>query len=106
MADGLASIKRFIEAAVSTVTTPTPAHAVPCAAGTSCSMTLPTAPIATGADTWRGEYYAESLLSFDRQVLRGRWLGAEPPSGDARGHINVPIDTMYDVSSAPRWIGH
>jgi hypothetical protein len=27
------------------------------------------------------------------------------PSGDARGHINVPIDTMYDVSSSPRFMG-
>ena len=27
------------------------------------------------------------------------------PSGDARGHVNVPIDTMYDVSSGPRWVG-
>ena len=27
------------------------------------------------------------------------------PSGDARGHINVPINTMYDVSSGRRWVG-
>ncbi|NLE23051.1 MAG: hypothetical protein GX624_09790 [Actinobacteria bacterium] len=27
------------------------------------------------------------------------------PSGDARGHLNVPIDTMYDVSGSDRWIG-
>jgi len=27
------------------------------------------------------------------------------PSGDARGHLSVPIDTMYDVSGSDRWIG-
>jgi hypothetical protein len=27
------------------------------------------------------------------------------PSGDARGHVRVPIDTMFDVSSGPRWMG-
>ena len=27
------------------------------------------------------------------------------PSGDARGHMNVPIDTMYDVSGSDRWLG-
>jgi hypothetical protein len=27
------------------------------------------------------------------------------PSGDARGHLNVPIDTMFDVSAAPRFVG-
>jgi len=27
------------------------------------------------------------------------------PSGDARGHMNVPIDTMFDVSSGARWVG-
>ena len=55
MADGLASIKRLVEVAVSTVTTPPTGTRGPCAAGTSCSTTLLTAPIATGADTWRGE---------------------------------------------------
>jgi hypothetical protein len=27
------------------------------------------------------------------------------PSGDARGHLRVPIDTMYDVSDGPRFLG-
>jgi len=27
------------------------------------------------------------------------------PSGDARGHLNVPIDTMYDISGGPRFVG-
>ncbi len=27
------------------------------------------------------------------------------PSGDARGHINVPIDTMYDISGSDRFVG-
>jgi hypothetical protein len=27
------------------------------------------------------------------------------PSGDARGHLNVPIDTMYDLSAGTRWVG-
>jgi hypothetical protein len=27
------------------------------------------------------------------------------PSGDARGHVNVPIDTMFDVSSASHFVG-
>ena len=56
MADGLASIKRLMEVAVSSVTTaPTGSREVRCAAGTSCSMTLLMAPTTTGADTWRGE---------------------------------------------------
>ena len=28
------------------------------------------------------------------------------PSGDARGHLNVPIDTMFDVSAGERFLGH
>ena len=27
------------------------------------------------------------------------------PSGDARGHLRVPIDTMYDVSAGARFLG-
>jgi hypothetical protein len=27
------------------------------------------------------------------------------PSGDARGHINVPIDTMYDQAGSDRIFG-
>jgi hypothetical protein len=27
------------------------------------------------------------------------------PSGDARGHLNVPIDTMFDVSAGTRFVG-
>ena len=26
------------------------------------------------------------------------------PSGDARGHMNVPIDTMFDVSTGERFL--
>jgi hypothetical protein len=28
------------------------------------------------------------------------------PSGDARGHLSVPIDTMFDISSGERIMGH
>jgi hypothetical protein len=27
------------------------------------------------------------------------------PSGDARGHLRVPIDTMYDAGAASRFVG-
>ena len=27
------------------------------------------------------------------------------PKGDARGHLNVPIDTMFDVSAGVRFMG-
>ncbi len=27
------------------------------------------------------------------------------PSGDARGHLNVPIDTMFDVSAGRKFLG-
>jgi hypothetical protein len=27
------------------------------------------------------------------------------PSGDARGHMNVPIDTMFDIASADHIMG-
>jgi len=70
-------------------------------------MTLPTAPIATGALTPEGVSTMQNR--FFRSIGRffeGAGSVLSTPSGDARGHVNVPIDTMYDVSSAPRWMGH
>lgn len=28
------------------------------------------------------------------------------PSGDARGHLRVPIDTMFDVDDGKHFYGH
>jgi hypothetical protein len=40
------------------------------------------------------------------KYLEGAGSVLSTPSGDARGHLSVPIDTMYDVSAAPRFVGH
>ena len=45
---------------------------------------------------------------FFRSISRffeGTGTVLSTPSGDARGHLNVPIDTMYDVSGSDRWLG-
>ncbi len=39
------------------------------------------------------------------RFFEGTGAAISTPSGDARGHLNVPIDTMYDVSGSNRWIG-
>ena len=61
------------------------------------------APIATAADTWRGENDAESLLRSIGRFFEAR-LGAEHPSGDARGQ-STSRSTPDDVAAGPSWVG-
>ena len=39
------------------------------------------------------------------RFFEGTGSAVSTPSGDARGHLNVPIDTMFDVSAGTRWMG-
>ena len=39
------------------------------------------------------------------RFFEGTGSAISTPSGDARGHLNVPIDTMFDVSAGTRWMG-
>ena len=45
------------------------------------------------------------ILRSIGRFFQGTGAVISTPSGDARGHLNVPIDTMYDVSSGPRFMG-
>jgi len=45
------------------------------------------------------------ILRTIGQFFEGTGSVFSTPSGDARGHISVPIDTMFDVSGSDRWIG-
>lgn len=40
------------------------------------------------------------------RFFEGTASAVSTPSGDARGHLKVPIDTMFDVSAGSRWVGH
>lgn len=45
------------------------------------------------------------ILRSIGRFFEGTSSAFSTPSGDARGHLSVPIDTMYDVSGSDRWIG-
>jgi len=46
--------------------------------------------------------------SFFRSIGRffeGAGSVLSTPNGDARGHVRVPIDTMYDIAAGPKFVG-
>jgi hypothetical protein len=45
------------------------------------------------------------ILRSIGRFFEGTGSALSTPSGDARGHLSVPIDTMYDISGSDRWIG-
>lgn len=45
------------------------------------------------------------LLRSIHRFFEGTGSVLSTPSGDARGHVNVPIDTMFDVSDSKHIYG-
>jgi len=45
------------------------------------------------------------ILRSIGRFFEGTGSVVSTPSGDARGHLNVPIDTMFDVSGSDRFVG-
>jgi hypothetical protein len=39
------------------------------------------------------------------RFFEGAGSAISTPSGDARGHLRVPIDTMFDISTGDRIMG-
>jgi hypothetical protein len=45
------------------------------------------------------------LFNSISKFFQGTGSVLSTPSGDARGHLRVPIDTMHDIGAAPRFVG-
>jgi hypothetical protein len=45
------------------------------------------------------------ILRSIHRFFEGTGSALSTPSGDARGHVRVPIDTMYDINDAKHIYG-
>jgi hypothetical protein len=45
------------------------------------------------------------ILRSIGRFFEGTGSAISTPSGDARGHVRVPIDTMFDASGSDRFLG-
>jgi hypothetical protein len=45
------------------------------------------------------------ILRTIGRFFEGTGSAVSTPSGDARGHLSLPIDTMFDISGSDRFVG-
>jgi len=105
MAESLTGIKRVFEVALASVAARPQGVRGPLRGKDFMLDDMTLAQTATNTEPGGVSSMQNRFFRSIGRFFEGTGSAISTPSGDARGHVNVPIDTMFDVSAGTRWVG-